>query len=133
LSDDGNSLFSVLTSVIILFISYIRHKHDMKMTKICQRLNDKLLMVLKLLSKEAEQYKSFSHITHTVQFDCFPSSLLVIVHCYDINLNSNTSYTEEQKPTDVVLQKLLHRLLLKKGIVLKKPTMNLKVQNVSTQ
>ena len=98
------------------------------MTKICQRLNDKLITALDLLSKEAEQHENFSHITHTVKFDCFPASLLVIVH-YQENKIDNSDI-QEYKSIETILQKQLHRLLLKKGIVLKKPTMNLKVQNV---
>jgi hypothetical protein len=96
----------------------------MKMSKICQRLNQKLLTVLAQVNEEAIQINGFSHLTHTVQFDCFPSSLLV--HCH---------FSEEQQLHDAQnshaetkLQKRLQKLLLKKGIVLKDPKVNLNLQ-----
>ena len=52
----------------------------MKMSKICQRLSVKLLAVLAQVNEEAKQLDGFSHLSHTVQFDCFPGSLLV--HCH---------------------------------------------------
>ncbi|WNC73266.1 hypothetical protein RGQ13_04555 [Thalassotalea psychrophila] len=94
------------------------------MSKIVQRLNVKLLAVLALVNEEAKQVDGFSHLSHTVQFDLFPSSLLVLCH-----------FSDEQKFRDAQgshvetkLQKQLHKLLLKKGIVLKNPKMNLKLQ-----
>jgi len=96
----------------------------MKMSKLCQRLNKKLLAVLAQINEEAKQIDGFSHLSHTVQFDYFPSSLLV--HCH---------FSEEQQLSvaqsshaEAKLQKQLHKLLLKKGIVLKDPKMNLKLQ-----
>lgn len=96
----------------------------MKMSKIVQRLNVKLLAVLAKIDEEAKQVEGFSHLNHTVQFDLFPSSLLVLCH-----------FSDEQKLGDAQgshvetkLQKQLHKLLLKKGIVLKDPKMNLKLQ-----
>ena len=96
----------------------------MKMSKICQRLNQKLLAVLSQVNEEAMQVDGFSHLSHTVQFDCFPSSLLV--HCH---------FSEEQKRqsaqdsnVETKLQKQLSKLLFKKGILLKEPKMNLKLQ-----
>ena len=52
----------------------------MKMSKICQRLNKKLLAVLAQINEEAKQIDGYSHLSHIVQFDYFPSSLLV--HCH---------------------------------------------------
>ena len=96
----------------------------MKMSKITQRLNQKLLAVLVKIDEEAKLVDGFSHLTHTVQFDLFPSSLLVQCH-----------FSEDQKAreaqgshVETKLQKQLHKLLLKKGIVLKDPKMNLKLQ-----
>lgn len=96
----------------------------MKMSKIVQRLNVKLLAVLAKIDEEVKQVEGFSHLSHTVQFDLFPSSLLVLCH-----------FSDEQKLGDAQgshvetkLQKQLHKLLLKKGIVLKDPKMNLKLQ-----
>lgn len=96
----------------------------MKISKITQRLNQKLLDVLNLVNEEAKQVEGFSHLSHTVQFDCFPGSLLV--HCH---LNDEQQLQEAQgNHSETKLQKLLHKLLLKKGIVLKDPKMNLKLQ-----
>lgn len=96
----------------------------MKMSKICQRLNEKLLVVLVLVEKEAKQIDGFSHLSHTVLFDCFPGSLLVLCHFSDEQklLNAQNSNIESK------LQKQLSKLLFKKGILLKEPKMNLKLQ-----
>ena len=96
----------------------------MKMSKICQRLSVKLLAVLAQVNEEAKQLDGFSHLSHTVQFDCFPGSLLVHCHFAEAQqLNVALSSHVETK-----LQKQLHKLLLKKGIVLKDPKLNLKLQ-----
>ena len=50
----------------------------MKMSKVCQRLSNKLMAVLVQINEEAKQLDGFSHLSHTVEFDCFPASLLVI-------------------------------------------------------
>jgi len=95
----------------------------MKMSKICQRLNKKLLAVLVQINEEAKQIDGFSHLSHTVQFDCFPASLLVHCHFSEAQqLRVAQSIHAETK-----LQKQLHKLLFKKGIVLKDPKMNLKL------
>ncbi|MFT5759902.1 MAG: hypothetical protein ACI9LM_004686 [Alteromonadaceae bacterium] len=96
----------------------------MKMSKICQRMNKKLLAVLAKVSEEAKQIEGFSHLSHTVQFDLFPSSLLVLCHFSEVQqLGAAQSSLAEVK-----LQKQLHKLLLKQGIILKDPKMNLKLQ-----
>lgn len=96
----------------------------MKMSKICQRLNDKLLVVLTKINDEAKQFDGYSHFSHTVQFDLFPSSLLVLCHFDDV-----IKYQEAQSShVEKKLQKQLHKLLLKKGIVLKDVKMNLKLK-----
>jgi hypothetical protein len=96
----------------------------MKMSKTCQRLNVKLLAALALIDEEAKQIDGFSHLSHTVQFDYFPGSLLVHCHFNDKQrlLDAQSSYAESK------LQKKLQRLLLKKGIVLKDPKINLKLK-----
>jgi hypothetical protein len=96
----------------------------MKMSKICQRLNQKLLAVLTQINEEARQIDGFSHLSHTVQFDCFPSSLLV--HCHFSE--SQKLHDAQNNHTETKLQKQLHKLLLKKGIVLKDPKVNLNLQ-----
>ncbi len=96
----------------------------MKMSKICDRLNKKLLAVLAQINEEAKQVDGFSHLSHTVQFDCFPSSLLV--HCHFSEAQQLD--VAQSSDTESKLQKHLHKLLLKKGIVLKNPKMNLKLQ-----
>jgi hypothetical protein len=96
----------------------------MKMSKICQRLNQKLLTVLAQVNEEALQIDGFSHLSHTVQFDCFPSSLLV--HCH---FNETQQLHDAQNShAETKLQKRLQKLLLKKGIVLKDPKLNLNLQ-----
>ena len=96
----------------------------MKMSKICQRLNQKLLAVLAQVKEEAIQIDGFSHLSHTVQFDCFPSSLLV--HCHFSDTQQLHDAKDSQAETK--LQKRLQKLLLKKGIVLKDPKVNLNFQ-----
>jgi hypothetical protein len=96
----------------------------MKMSKICQRLNQKLLAVLVQINEEAIQIDGFSHLSHTVQFDCFPSSLLVHCHFSDLQQLSDAQNSHAESK----LQKRLHKLLLKKGIVLKDPKVNLNLQ-----
>lgn len=93
----------------------------MKMSKICQRLNVKLLAVLAQINEEAKQIDGFSHLSHTVQFDCFPSSLLVQCHFN----NEQQMCVAQNDHVESKLQKMLHKLLLKKGIVLKDPKTNL--------
>ena len=94
------------------------------MSKICHRLNNTLLTVLVQINEEAKQVDGFSHLTHSVQFDCFPGSLLVYCHFSEAQqLHDAQSSNAETK-----LQKQLHKLLFKKGIVLKDPKMNLKLQ-----
>lgn len=96
----------------------------MKMSKTCQRLNDKLLTVLNTVTEEAQLIDGFSFLNHTVQFDCFPGSLLVLCH-FD---SSEKLLVAQASNIECLLQNKLHKLLLKKGIVLKKPKTNLKLQ-----
>jgi len=97
----------------------------MKMSKICQRLNKKLLAALAQINEEAKEIDGFSHLSHTVQFDCFPSSLLVHCHFSD----AEQLQVAQSNLVETKLQKQLHKLLLKKGIVLKDPKMNLKLES----
>jgi hypothetical protein len=96
----------------------------MKMSKICQRLNQKLLAVLAQVNEEAKQINGFSHLSHTIQFDCFPGSLLV--HCHFSE--AQQLHDAQNSHAELRLQKLLQKLLLKKGIVLKNPKVNLNLQ-----
>ena len=96
----------------------------MKMSKICQRLNKNLLAVLTQVNEEAMKIDGFSHLSHSVQFDCFPSSLLV--HCHFSKAQQLRAAQSSQAETK--LQKQLQKLLLKKGIVLKDPKINLNLQ-----
>ena len=80
------------------------------MSKICHRLNNKLLAVLVQINEEAKQVDGFSHLSHSVQFEA--QQLRV----------AQSSHAETK------LQKQLHKLLFKKGIVLKDLKMNLKLQ-----
>ncbi len=99
----------------------------MKMSKTAQRLNKKLLTTLALLNEEASQINGFSHISHTVQFDNFPSSLLVYCHFSEEQhlLTAQNNHIENQ------LQSFLQKRLLKNGIVLKKPKNNLKLKSLA--
>ncbi|MDX2367249.1 MAG: hypothetical protein QNK36_02400 [Colwellia sp.] len=99
----------------------------MKMSKICQRLNQKLLAVLAQVNEDAKQIEGFSHLSHTVQFDCFPGSLLV--HCHFSEAQQLRAALSSHAETK--LQKQLQKLLLKKGIVLKDPKINLNLKGPS--
>ena len=96
----------------------------MKMSKICHRLNNKLLAVLVQINEEAKQVDGFSHLSHSVQFDCFPASLLVYCHFSE----AQQLRVAQSSHAETKLQKKLHKLLFKKGVVLKDPKMNLKLQ-----
>jgi hypothetical protein len=97
----------------------------MKKSKSYQRLNKELLTILAELSNEAAQIDGYSHLSHTVKFDFFPSSLLVYCHFSDNQkLCVAQSHQIEKK-----LQKKLQKLLLSKGIVLKAPKTNLYFQS----
>ncbi|OUL59650.1 hypothetical protein [Pseudoalteromonas ulvae] len=96
----------------------------MKMSKIQQRLNDKLLLVLADVEQEARDTLSgFTELSHTVAFDCFPGSLLV--NCA-IDNQDNLSQAHSEK-AEKKLQKVLHKKLFRKGILLKQPEQNLKL------
>ena len=102
----------------------------MKMSKIQQRLNDKLLLVLADVEQEArDTLPGFTGLSHTVAFDCFPGSLLV--NCA-IDNQDNLTHAQSQK-TEKQLQKVLHKKLFRKGILLKQPEQNLKLVLVSEQ
>lgn len=94
---------------------------SMKMSKICQRLNGKVLAVLTQINEEAKQIEGFSHLSHTVQYDYFPGSLLV--HCHFSG--AQQLIAAQSSHAETKLQKQLQKLLLKKGIVLKNPKLNL--------
>jgi len=97
----------------------------MKLSKICRKLNDKLLKTLDILTEQAnKELVGFTHLTHTVQFDLFPSSILVTCH-----------FEDEEKLKQVLdsgaeshFQKQLHKQLNKRGILLKDARDNLKFE-----
>ena len=93
----------------------------MKMSKTTKKLNDRLLLVLEKLTLQAkEELDGLASVSHTVQFDLFPGSLLV--NCaFDTQALLDTA-----KPFEKLYQKRLNNMLLKQGILLKEPKRNLK-------
>ena len=86
----------------------------MKLSKICRKLNDKVLKTLDILTEQANnELDGFTHLTHTVQFDLFPSSLLVT--CYFENEDS----LAKSQVSESDFQKHLQKQLSKRGILLK--------------
>lgn len=93
----------------------------MKMSKTTKKLNDRLLLVLKKLTQQAkEELEGLVSVSHTVQFDVFPSSLLVKCAFETGDLLDKAKSSEKQ------YQKKLHNMLMKQGILLKVPMHNLK-------
>lgn len=92
-----------------------------KLSKTTQKLNIKLLDVLAEIRQHAQSSLSgFVNLDHLVQFESFPGSLLV--SCYFKHESNLIIAKNEEKR----FQRKLHGLLLKKGIVLKKPQQNLR-------
>ncbi len=93
----------------------------MKMSKTTKKLNDRLILVLKNLTVQAkEELVGLDSVSHTVQFDLFPGSLLV--KCtFDTQ-----DLLDKAKPSEKQYQKKLNNMLLKQGILLKAPMHNLK-------
>ena len=93
----------------------------MKMSKTTKKLNDRLLLVLEKLTLQAkEELAGLASVSHTVQFDLFPGSLLV--NCaFDTQ-----ALLDIAKPFEKQYQKKLNNMLLKQGILLKEPKRNLK-------
>jgi hypothetical protein len=93
----------------------------MKMSKTIRKMNDKLVAAIKTVNDQAtEELTGFVKLEHTVQFDLFPSSLLV--NCYF----ENQQQLESSMKLEKEYQKKLQKLLLKQGIVLKDMKQNLK-------
>ena len=93
----------------------------MKMSKTTKKLNDRLLLVLeKLTLKAKEELEGLASVSHTVQFDLFPGSLLV--NC----AFETQALLDIAKPSEKQYQKKLNNMLLKQGILLKEPKRNLK-------
>ncbi len=93
----------------------------MKMSKTTKKLNDRLLLVLKKLTLQAnEELEGLISVSHTVQFDLFPGSLLV--SC----VFENHDLLDKAKSSEKQYQKKLNNMLLKQGILLKEPMHNLK-------
>lgn len=92
----------------------------MKFSKTNQKLKTKLLACLKILEgKAAQEFSGFISLSHTVQFDYFPGSLLVT--CY-----FQAEELAQAKVKEAKYQKSLHQLLFKQGILLKNPRVNLR-------
>ena len=93
----------------------------MKMSKTTKKLNDRLLLVLKKLTLQAkEELEGLTSVSHTVQFDLFPGSLLVKCVFETGDLLDKAKACEKQ------YQKKLHNMLMRQGILLKVPMHNLK-------
>lgn len=93
----------------------------MKMSKTLRKLNDKLIATIDSIQQQAnEQLEGFSSLSHTVKFDLFPGSLLV--SCYF----ESHDHLDKAKKHEKTFQKLLHKMLLKQGILLKDSSQNLK-------
>ncbi len=93
----------------------------MKQSKTVKKLDAKVIQTSETLSELlTSEFSSFKSLSYTVEFDLFPSSLLFSC-IFDNNIDFNQIKSEEK-----TYQKKLHKLLLKKGIVLKKPTQNLR-------
>ena len=93
----------------------------MKMSKTTKKLNDRLLLVLEKLTLQAkEELEGLASVSHTVQFDLFPGSLLV--NC----VFETQALLDTAKPSEQLYQKKLNNMLLKQGILLKEPKRNLK-------
>lgn len=92
----------------------------MKLSKITQKLNIKVLKAIETITIQAnEELMGFVNIEHFVQFDLFPRSLLLTCHF------ENQMALDQVKHAEVIFQKKLHKILLKQGIVLKNPCQNL--------
>jgi len=95
----------------------------MKLSKICRKLNDKLLKTLDILTEQAsKELVGFTHLTHTVQFDLFPSSIVVICHFEDEEKLKQAVDSGVEKQ----FQKQFKKQLSKRGIALKDASDNLK-------
>ncbi len=93
----------------------------MKMSKTTKKLNDRLLLVLKKLTLQAkEELEGLVSVSHTVQFDLFPGSLLV--NC----VFETDEFLDKAKSSEKLYQKKLHNMLMKQGILLKEAKRNLK-------
>lgn len=97
----------------------------MKLSKICRKLNEKLLKTLEILTEQADkELEGFTQLTHTVQFDLFPSSVLVICHFEDEEKLKQAIKSGAEKN----FQNQLHKQLNKRGITLKDARENLKFE-----
>ena len=93
----------------------------MKLSKTTKKLNTKLLSAIQKLKEQAErELVGLVNITHTVEFDHFPGSLLVTCHF------KNELELAVAKELEKSFQKKLHALLFKQGILLKNPSHNLR-------
>lgn len=98
----------------------------MKQSKTVKKLELKVIQTSETLSELLKnEFTSFKSISYTVEFDLFPGSLLF--SCIFNSTNFNEIKNEENK-----YQKTLHNLLLKKGVILKKPIQNLRFINESS-
>lgn len=92
----------------------------MKHSKTTLKLQNKLAITEAYLTQIAKQeLKGLINIMVSVKFDNFPNSLMV--HCYF----THEQHVNEAKLHETRYQKLLHKQLLQKGIVLKNSKYNL--------
>jgi hypothetical protein len=93
----------------------------MKQSKTVKKLAAKVVQVSEAMQDLlTTEFSSFESLSYTVEFDLFPSSL--IFSC----VFKDTTEFERIKKEEKTYQKNLHKLLFKKGIVLKTPTLNLR-------
>ena len=92
----------------------------MKHSKTTKKLSNKLNTIIELIKTHlSDELSGFTDIKLTVQFDCFPGSILLACHF------ENNESLAAAKGKEITYQKMLHKLLLKQGIVLKQPSQNL--------
>ncbi len=92
----------------------------MKMSKTTKKLNDRLLLVIEKIRLQAkEELEGLSDVSHSVKFDLFPGSLLV-----SFSFETH-DFLDKAKSSEKQYQKKLHNLLMKQGILLKEPKLNL--------
>lgn len=93
----------------------------MKQSKTVKKLVTKVVQVSEIMNELlAIEFSSFESLSHTVEFDLFPGSLL-----FTCLFEKPTDF-KAIKAEEKTYQNKLHKLLLKKGIVLKQPSQNLR-------
>ncbi|GAA6134784.1 hypothetical protein NBRC116188_15740 [Oceaniserpentilla sp. 4NH20-0058] len=92
----------------------------MKISKTIKKLNDRLNLAVKSIATQAkEEFNGLHDVTHTIQFDLFPGSLLV-TFMFETHDDLDKAISSQKR-----YQKRLQTLLLKQGVRLKEPKHNL--------